>query len=51
MRKLRTAARLLETQSYSIIQLIKLDGMKHYLRIEHQDDAKDLLDYLRKQAE
>jgi len=27
-----------------------LDGMKRYLRIEHQDDDKDLLDYLRKQA-
>lgn len=27
-----------------------LNGMKHYLRIEHQDDDKELLDYLRKQA-
>jgi hypothetical protein len=27
-----------------------LNGMKRYLRIEHQDDDKDLLDYLRKQA-
>jgi hypothetical protein len=27
-----------------------LDGMKRYLRIEHQDDDKKLLDYLRKQA-
>ena len=27
-----------------------LDGMKRYLRIEHQEDDKDLLDYLRKQA-
>ena len=26
-----------------------LDGMKRYLRIEHKDDDKDLLDYLRKQ--
>jgi hypothetical protein len=26
-----------------------LDGMKRYLRIEHQEDDKDL-DYLRKQA-
>jgi hypothetical protein len=24
--------------------------MKRYLRIEHKDDDKDLLDYLRKQA-
>jgi hypothetical protein len=27
-----------------------LDGMKRYLRIEHQDDDKELLEYLRKQA-
>jgi hypothetical protein len=27
-----------------------LNGMKRYLRIEHKDDDKDLLDYLRKQA-
>jgi hypothetical protein len=27
-----------------------LDGMKRYLRIEHKDDDKDLLDYLRKQS-
>lgn len=27
-----------------------LNGMKHYLRIEHHDDNKELLDYLRKQA-
>jgi hypothetical protein len=27
-----------------------LDGMKHYLRIEHKNDDKDLLDYLRKQS-
>jgi hypothetical protein len=27
-----------------------LDGMKRYLRIEHKEDDKDLLDYLRKQA-
>ena len=26
-----------------------LDGMKRYLRIEHGDDDKELLDYLRKQ--
>jgi hypothetical protein len=24
--------------------------MKRYMRIEHQDDDKDLLDYLRKQV-
>lgn len=27
-----------------------LDGVKRYLRIEHQDDDRELLDYLRKQA-
>ena len=27
-----------------------LNGMKRYLRIEHQDDDKKLLEYLRKQA-
>jgi len=27
-----------------------LNRMKRYLRIEHKDDDKDLLDYLRKQA-
>jgi hypothetical protein len=27
-----------------------LNGMKRYLRIEHQDDDKELLEYLRKQA-
>ena len=27
-----------------------LSGMKRYLRIEHQNDDKDLLEYLRKQA-
>ena len=27
-----------------------LDGMKRYLRIEHKEDDKDLLDYLRKQV-
>lgn len=27
-----------------------LNGMKRYMRIEHKDDDKDLLDYLRKQA-
>lgn len=27
-----------------------LDGMKKYLKIQHQDDDNELLDYLRKQA-
>jgi hypothetical protein len=27
-----------------------LDGIKRYMRIQHQDDDKELLDYLRKQA-
>ena len=27
-----------------------LNRIKRYLRIEHKDDDKDLLDYLRKQA-
>jgi hypothetical protein len=27
-----------------------LDGIKRYLRIEHQDDDRKLLNYLRKQA-
>lgn len=27
-----------------------LDGIKRYLRIEHKEDDKDLLNYLRKQA-
>lgn len=27
-----------------------LDGMKRYLRIGHQEDDKELLDYLRKQS-
>ena len=27
-----------------------LDGMKRYLRIEHQDDDIELLEYIRKQA-
>ena len=27
-----------------------LDGMKRYLRIEHREDDKELLDYLRKQS-
>jgi hypothetical protein len=27
-----------------------LNGMKRYLQIEHKDDDKDLLDYLRKRS-
>ncbi len=27
-----------------------LSGMKRYLRIEHQDDDEELLEYLQKQA-
>lgn len=27
-----------------------LNGMKRYLRIEHQNDDKELLEYLRKQS-
>jgi hypothetical protein len=27
-----------------------LDGMKRYLRIEHHDDDKELLEYMRNQA-
>jgi hypothetical protein len=27
-----------------------LNGMKRYLRIEHKDDDKELLEYLQKQA-
>jgi hypothetical protein len=27
-----------------------LNGMKRYLRIEHQDDDNELVEYLRKQA-
>ena len=27
-----------------------LEGMKRYLRMEHLDDDKELLEYLRKQA-
>jgi hypothetical protein len=29
---------------------ILLNGMKRYLKIEHQDDDNELLTYLRKQA-
>ena len=35
---------------YSIENYNLLNGIKRYLRIEHKDDDKDLLDYLRKQA-
>jgi hypothetical protein len=38
------------SNKYSIENYNLLDGMKRYLRIEHQDDDKELLDYLRKQA-
>ena len=38
------------TNKYSKENYNLLDGMKRYLRIEHQDDDKELLDYLRKQA-
>jgi hypothetical protein len=38
------------SKKYSKENYNLLDGMKHYLPIEHQDDDKDLLDYLRKQA-
>jgi hypothetical protein len=35
---------------YSKDNFSLLDGIKRYLRIEHEEDAKKLLDYLRKQA-
>lgn len=35
---------------YSFEYYYLLDGIKRYLRIEHKDDDKDLVDYLRKQA-
>jgi hypothetical protein len=37
--------RIVQIENYNL-----LNGMKRYLRIKHQDDDKDLLDYLRKQA-
>ena len=40
----------MERDKYSKENPNLLDGMKRYLRIEHQDDDKKLLDYLRKQA-
>ena len=39
-----------ESNKYSKENSNLLEGMKLYLRIEHQDDDKELLDYLRKQA-
>jgi hypothetical protein len=41
---------IMATDKYSKENYNLLDGMKRYLRIEHQDDDKELLDYLRKQA-
>ena len=38
------------SNKYSKENFNLLDGMKRYLRIEHREDDKDLLDYLRKQA-
>jgi hypothetical protein len=39
-----------DSNKYSKENYYLLDGMKRYLRIEHKDDDKDLLDYLRKRA-
>ena len=39
-----------DSNKYSKENYNLLDGMKRYLRIEHKEDDKDLLDYLRKQA-
>lgn len=44
-----------DSKTYDSIQHSKksndlLNGMKRYLRIEHQDDDRELLKYLRKQA-
>lgn len=39
-----------DSNKYSKENYNLLNGMKRYLRIEHKDDDKDLLDYLRKQA-
>ncbi len=39
-----------DSNNYSKENYNLLNGMKRYLRIEHKDDDKDLLDYLRKQA-
>ena len=39
-----------DSNKYSKENYNLLDGMKRYLQIEHTEDDKDLLDYLRKQA-
>ena len=39
-----------DSNKYSKENYKLLDVIKRYLRIEHKDDDKDLLDYLRKQA-
>jgi hypothetical protein len=39
-----------ESNKYSKEHFNLLDGIKRYLRIEHKEHDKDLLDYLRKQA-
>ena len=39
-----------DSNNYSKENYNLLNGMKRYLRIEHKDDDKDLLDYLQKQA-
>ena len=39
-----------DSNKYSKENYNLLNGMKRYLRIEHQDDDKELLDYLRKQS-
>jgi hypothetical protein len=38
------------SNKYSKENYNSLDRMKRYLRIEHEDDDKKSLDYLRKQA-
>jgi hypothetical protein len=40
----------IRSNKYSKENYNLLDEIKRYLRIEHQDNDKDLLDYLRKQA-
>jgi hypothetical protein len=39
-----------DSNKYSKEYFNLLDGIKRYLRIEHKEHDKDLLDYLRKQA-
>jgi hypothetical protein len=39
-----------DSNKYSKGNYNLLNGIKRYLRIEHKDDDKDLLDYLRKQS-